>query len=145
MNADFSANIDEVLRIIETAEVFSILFPMIRYSLVVDTRTNAEIGPMVKVLPMTRSAEERIGSIHRLRPQFPRPDRTTAIPWPKYVSSLISLGVGDALARRLSAAGGAKAIREFRLAIQQLARLEKVEMVQVIKGENYHTIWSRKQ
>ena len=66
------------------------------------------------------------------------------IPWPKYITSLVSLGVADALAKRLSATGSVEVMRELRAAIEQLARLERQEMVAVIRGEsNYRTIWSR--
>ena len=145
MNADFPAEINEVLQTIETSEVITILFPIIRHSLVVDTRTSSDVGPMVRVMPQTRGLEERIRSVHRLRPQFSRPDQMVVIPWPKYITSLVSLGVGDGLAKKLSATGSAEAMRELRSAIEQLARLERREMVAVISGnDNYRTIWSRK-
>jgi hypothetical protein len=68
------------------------------------------------------------------------------IPWPKYITSLVSLGVADALAKKLSATGSTEAMRELRQAIEQLARLERQEMVAVISGEgNYRTIWSANQ
>ena len=145
MNADFPVEMDEVLKTIESAEVLTILFPIIHYTLVVDMRTTSEVGPMVRAMPQTRSLEERIRSVHEVRPEFPRPDQMAVIPWPKYIASLVNLGVADALAKRLSASGSAEAMRAFREAIEQLARLERAEMIQVIKGENYHTIWSANQ
>ena len=145
MNADFPVEINETLETIENAEVICLLFPMIRHVLVVDTRTSSEVGAVAKVMPQARSLEERIRSIHQLRPEFPRPDNMAIIPWPKYIASLVNLGVAEALAKRLSAAGRSEAMRDFRGAIEQLARLEKAEMVHVITGENYHTIWSREQ
>ena len=145
MNVDFPVEMNEVLQTVESADVLTFLFPIMGHSLVVDVRTNAETEPMVKVLPMTRSLEERIRSIHRLRPQFHRPDQVAIIPWPKYIASLVGLGVADALAKRVSATGSVEAMRDFRGAIEQLARLEKTAMAQVIRGENYHTIWSSNQ
>ena len=143
MNADFPVEMSELFNTIEKTEVLGILFPIIRHTLVVDTRTNAETGPMVAVLPMARGLEDRIRIIHRMRPQFPRPEQMDIVSWPKYISSLITLGVGNALAKRLAATGSVEVMREFRSAVEQLARLEKAEMVRVITGENYHTIWSR--
>jgi hypothetical protein len=65
------------------------------------------------------------------------------IPWPKYITSLVSLGVADALAKRLTATGSSEAMRELRRSIEQLARLERQEMVAVISGGgDYRTIWS---
>lgn len=141
MNADFPVEMNEVLQTIESSEVITILFPIIRHSLVVDTRTSSEVGPMVRAMPQTRGLEERIRAVHRLRPQFARPDHLVVIPWPKYITSLVSLGVADALAKRLSSSS--EGMRELRQAIEQLARLERQEMVAVISGEgNYRTIWS---
>ena len=141
MNADFPVEMNEVLQTIESSEVITILFPIIRHSLVVDTRTSSEVGPMVRAMPQTRGLEERIRAVHRLRPQFARPDHLVVIPWPKYITSLVSLGVADALAKRLSSS--TEGMRELRQAIEQLARLERQEMVAVISGEgNYRTIWS---
>ena len=141
MNADFPVEMNEVLQTIESSEVITILFPIIRHSLVVDTRTSSEVGPMVRAMPQTRGLEERIRAVHRLRPQFARPDHLVVIPWPKYITSLVSLGVADALAKRL--ASSSEGTRELRQAIEQLARLERQEMVAVISGEgNYRTIWS---
>ena len=142
MNADFPVEMDEVINTIENAEVLTILFPIIRHVLVIDTRTDSETDPMVKVMPIAGSPELRIRIIHRMRPQFPRPDAMEIIPWPKYISSLISLGVGTAIAKRLASTGSVEAIGEFRSALLELAHMEKDEMVRVIKGENYHTIWS---
>ena len=141
MNADFPVEMNEVLQTIESSEVITILFPIIRHSLVVDTRTSSEVGPMVRAMPQTRGLEERIRAVHRLRPQFARPDHLVVIPWPKYITSLVSLGVAEALAKRL--ASSSEGTRELRQAIEQLARLERQEMVAVISGEgNYRTIWS---
>ena len=141
MNADFPVEMNEVIQTIESSEVITILFPIIRHSLVVDTRSSSEVGPMVRAMPQTRGLEERIRAVHRLRPQFARPDHLVVIPWPKYITSLVSLGVADALAKRLSSSS--EGMRELRQAIEQLARLERQEMVAVISGEgNYRTIWS---
>ena len=143
MNADFPGEMNEVLQTIEMSEVITILFPIIRHSLVVDTRTSSEVGPMVRAMPQTKGLEERIRSVHRLRPQFPRPDHLVVIPWPKYITNLVSLGVADALAKRLTATGSSEAMRELRRSIEQLARLERQEMVAVISGGgDYRTIWS---
>ena len=143
MNADFPVEMNEVLQTIESSEVITLLFPIIRHSLVVDTRTSSEAGPMVRAMPQTRGLEERIRAVHRLRPQFARPDHLVVIPWPKYITSLVSLGVADALAKRLTATGSSEAMRELRQAIEQLARLERQEMVAVISGQgDYRTIWS---
>jgi hypothetical protein len=144
VNGDFPVDLEEVLRSIEEAEVLSIYFPVLRRSLIVDTRTTHESGPLVRVMPMVGSREERVRTIKRMRPFLPRPDSLTVIRWPKYVSSLSRLGVLKALAQRLAATGYVEGLTALREAMQELRRLELDELAHVIRGENYYTIWGRR-
>ena len=82
---NFASTWTRYLQTIETAEVISILFPMLRKSLVLDTRSDLEDGPMARVVPMAESVDDRLRSIKRMRPRFPRPESVTIIPWPKQV------------------------------------------------------------
>lgn len=144
MDADFSLNLEELAQNIDTAEVLTIYFPLLRKSLVVDMRTTPWEGPMVRVVPMVRSPEERYRSIKRMRPHFPRPQSLTLLPWPKYVDSLVRLGIYDRLLARLSATGDPGAVQACKRAFGHLRRLERQEITAVIRGETYHAIWSRR-
>ncbi len=93
MDSDFSVNIREIMRNIDSADVLTIYFPIIRRTLLVDTRADSAEGPLVRVVPMVNSVEERFRSLKKLRPQFPRPESITLVPWPKYVRSMESLGI----------------------------------------------------
>ena len=93
MEGNFLFDIDEVMRNVEEAEVMSLFFPAFRKSLIIDTRTNSTDGPMVRLMSMANSPQERARSIRRLRPGFPRLQNLVLIPWQRYVSSLIELGI----------------------------------------------------
>ena len=145
MDTDFRMDVDEINRNIDTAEVMGVYFPLIRKTLLIDTRSDGVDGPMIRVVPMVNNMEERFRSLRRLRPRFPRPESVTLIPWPKYVTSLKRLGIWDRVVQRFVGAGDMEAVRACEETFNELAELEKREIVEAIKGERYTTLWERKK
>ena len=145
LDGDFEIDVKQLLDAVRDAEVVSIFFPLVRKSLIIDTRFNAEDEPMVRVVPQVGSLEERYRNIRRTRPQFPRPEKITAIPWPKYVNSLVQTGVFALIRGRLEQSGFQGPLHALDLALEELHRLEKLELAAVIKGEHYHTLWPRRE
>ena len=145
MEGNFLFEIDEVLRNVQEAEVMSIFFPSLRRALIIDTRTNADEGPMVRLMPMANSPQERVRAIRKLRPGFPRLQNLTLIPWQRYVDSLVKLGVWEKIIGRIEASGDEKAVQACEDALIELRRLEREEMVAAISGDHYQTIWSAHQ
>ena len=144
MDEDFEYDLDDVFSNIKEAEVMSLFFPTFRKAVVIDTRVNETEGPMVCVLPMAASPQERLRSIKKLRPDFPRLQNLTLIPWPRYVDSLVDLGVWDRIIQRFKDTGHEETVLECGTILEELIRLEKSELAAVIRGDNYHTIWSTK-
>lgn len=142
MDEDLSFNLDEVLKSIDKAEVISLFFPKFRKSMIIDTRSNDTDGPMVRIMPMVASPQERMRNIRRLRPSFPRLRDLTLLAWPRYVESLVNLGVWDRILARLRDLGHEDAVASCEELFSELKRLEKAELAAVVQGENYHTIWS---
>ena len=105
MEGNFLFDIDQVIQNISEAEVMSVFFPTFRRALIVDTRANESVGPFVRLMPMARSPQDRMRSIRRLRPQFPRPTNLTLIPWQRYVDSLVESGVWDQIVDRVRQSG----------------------------------------
>ena len=139
---DFGNDLDEIARNIDDAEVISIFFPTLRRSVVIDTRTNEHDGAMVRLMPMVASPAERLRSLRRLRPSFPRVQNLALIPWLRYVESLLKLGVWPRVVSRLESAGQDAAAAECGEILKELQAVEKAEMASAVRGENYHTIWS---
>jgi hypothetical protein len=52
------------------------------------------------------------------------------------------MGIYDQLLKRASDTGNPELIQECENALEELRRLERAEMVAVIRGENYYTVWS---
>ena len=144
MDGDFRIDLDDLLKNVNTAEVISFYFPVLRKTLLVDTRFTVEDAPMVRIVQMAGSLDERQRSLRRLRPQFSRPNSITVIPWPKYVDSLVELGVWAKVLERIAYSGHKEAVRKCEEVLEEMRRLEKDELAAVISGENYHTMWARR-
>ena len=146
MDGDFRLDLGEVAKNLETAEVVCIYFSLLRKTLLIDTRYDVEDEPHVKIVPMANSVEERFRSIKRLRPRFPRPESITVIPWPKYVDSIVRLGLWDKLVGRFVSLGQKGAIRACQRVLEELRNLERQELHSAIKGgEQYYNLWEAKK
>ena len=143
MEGDFSLDLDEALKNIEIAEVISVYFPMLRKSLLVDIRTSFEETPIIRIVPMALSVEERSRSLKKMRPSLDRPQSITVLPGPKYINSLVDLGIWDMILNRLVDSGDSKLLKRSKLILEELYDLELKELATVISGDSYHTIWSR--
>ena len=141
MNGDFSLDMDEISRNIHRAEIVCLYFPLLRKTLVVDLRTDVEDPPIVRLMPMANSTEERVRSLRKLRPRFPQPEKVAILPWPKYVDSLVRLGIWDMLVERCASTGDRSSVKSCSAALDELRSLEQAELASVITGEHYHTIW----
>ena len=142
MDGDFVLDLDEVMDSLENGEIISLSFQTFNKALVIDTRSSQWEGPLVCVCPVVESPRERIRTLRKMRPTFPRASNLTVIPWPKSVASLVSLGVWDKLVSRFERDGHPEAARECATILSELRSLERSEVAAVLTGENYHTIWS---
>ncbi|MCH8206333.1 MAG: hypothetical protein IH956_04950, partial [Chloroflexi bacterium] len=95
-----------------------------------------------RIMPMVASPQERLRSLRRLRPEFPRVHNLALIPWPRYIDSLVGLGVWERIVNRFEKAGQSEAVAACEAVLEELRALEKAEMAAVVRGENYHTLWS---
>ena len=141
MEGNFLFDIDQVIQNVSEAEVMSVFFPTFRRALIIDTRSNESVGPFVRLMPMARSPQDRMRSIRRMRPQFPRPANLTLIPWQRYVDSLVESGVWDQIVDRVRQSGDESAVSSCAKALSELRQMERDELVSAITGRNYHTIW----
>jgi hypothetical protein len=140
-NDYFRVDLSELLNSIDRAEVLTLYFPLLRRTLLVDARSNESDGPMVKVVPMVSTPEERLRELEKMRPRFPQPESITFIPWPKYVDSLQRLGVMDRLMARFAGAGDSERVAACEQAFGELKEYERREILDAIRGENYETLW----
>jgi hypothetical protein len=143
MDNDYQIDVDEIVHTIQSADVITIRFHLFDKRVLIDNRTNEIDGPMVKIVDRVGSAEERFRSLRRLRPRFRLPERLTAIWWPKYVETLETTGIWQALVQRMAESGFPNSVRDCRQVLRELHELERQEIRNAITGENYQTKWSR--
>ena len=143
MDGDFRINIEDMARQLDSAEVISIYLPFLRRTILIDARFTDKVPPMVRLVAMAVSVEERTRVLRRLRPEFPKPKAIAVLPWPRYIESLIYLGLWPKILQRFAESGHKETVRAWSRVIDRVQRLEADELAAVIKGENYHTMWSR--
>ena len=130
-------DLEAAIQNIQEAEVISVYFPTFSQTLLVDARTAPNVRPLMAVVPMTRTPADRIRSLRRLRPQLPRPDSITMIPWGRRVGSLIECGLWQHLLARVEDVECADEC------MKRLRALELAEFRDAIIGRAYQSIWSR--
>jgi hypothetical protein len=143
LDSDYRIDVSEVNRNLDLADVVALYFPMLRKTLLMDLRCNEIDGPMIRVVPMANTPEERFQSLLKMRPRFGRPESITIIPWPKYVGTIADLGIWDRIVRRYADTGSAATVRECEKCFSELQKLEREEIHRAITGENYETMWGQ--
>jgi len=141
VNGGHPISVEEIVKAVRTNEVFALFFPILRKTLLVDLRTNESSPPFVKLLPMARNPEERIQYLRRMRPNLPRVDSFTLIPWTRYAESLEVTGVADELLKKVAVTGDTSAVRTVQESLSALKQLERDEVAAAVSGESYQTIW----
>jgi len=143
VDSDYTLDLAEVRRHLWEMQVVGIFFPFMRQTLLLDMRTSATEPPLVIVTPMVRNMEERLRSLQKLRPRFPKPESMALIAWPRFVGALQRLGVWDLIEERMVAVGGEQMRARCREALNDLLRAERRLVRQAITGEGYQTLWAR--
>jgi hypothetical protein len=142
--AEFGIDLDDVRRVIDTADVLVVRFAVTDRRLLVDTRTSDEHGPMIRVVPPAGSAEERFRSLKMMRPRFRVPERILTFNWPRHVHALAEAGIWDHLERRLVALGRHETAAQCAEAFRELVEAERlVEIAAICGSDAFHTKWSR--
>ena len=142
---DFAVDLEELFNDIDNAEVVSISFPTFDRSAVFDMRSNESDGPMLRLMPMVSSPRERIRSVRRLRPGFPRAkwiDRHTVAWIRRHPRPDRHLGQARRKVLSFRLKPTRDALDTCDSVLKELRQSEKAEMTAAILGDNYHTIWT---
>jgi hypothetical protein len=146
MTEEFGVDLEQVFRVIDSADVLVVRFHLIDRRLLVDFRTSNSSGPLVKVVPRAESIEDRFRSIKRLRPEFPMPERLPSFQWPRSMPVMLASGVWQRLVDRVSALGSDETTDECGRVMEELISLERREVLGAIRGaDHYQTIWERQR
>ena len=142
-NNHFYDDLNDVKANILEADVISIFFPKFQKSVSVDTRSNDTDGPSIMLTPMARSPRERVKSMEKLRPGFPEVKNMILIPWLRYIFSLEESGIWELLIERLDQSTHLNSNIAANTILDELKNLEYLELLDVIKGDQYQTIWPK--
>ena len=141
---DFGLDIEEVTKVIESANVLVVRFAIVDKRLLIDTRTTDQEGPFIGVVPKAGSIEERFKSLKRLRPRFPLPEKIMSFMWPRHMETFRKSGLWNRIEQRLVGLGGEKMVRLCNEVFDELIREEKTEVLAAIRGgEGYQSLWER--
>ena len=92
---------------------------------------------------MARSPRERVKSMEKLRPGFPEVKNMILIPWLRYIFSLEESGIWELLIERLDQSTHLNSNIAANTILDELKNLEYLELLDVIKGDQYQTIWPK--
>ncbi len=141
---DYGLDIDEVTKVIDSAEVLVVRFAILDKRLLIDTRTNEQEGPLIAAVPRAGSAEERFKSLKKLRPRFPLPEKIMSFMWPRQMETFRNSGLWEKIKSRMVSLGGEPMAERCEEIFQQLARDERAEVMSAIRGgEGYQSLWER--
>jgi hypothetical protein len=144
VDGGFRFDIEKLKGHVESADVISIHFPILRRTLLIDTRYNNSAPPSVDLVPMASSLEGRFAAIEIMRPEFPKPASLTVLPWPGTSSGLIHFGVISCILERFSYGPHIQSMRsKIQEVLLEIKALERTEGVDAINGNGYYPIWMR--
>jgi hypothetical protein len=141
---EYGLDIEEVLRVIDVADVLVVRFAIFEKRLLIDARTSELEGPLIAVVPRAGSIEERFKSLKRMRPRFPLPDKIMSFMWPRQLETFKKSGIWERIQARMVALGGEEMAARCDEVLQELEREERAEVLAAIRGgEGYQAIWER--
>ncbi len=141
---DYGFDIDEVMRVIDSAEVLVIRFAILEKRLLIDARISEQEGPIIAIVSRVGSVEERFKGLKMMRPRLPVPDKIMSFMWPRQMETFRSSGVWSKIEERMVSLGGEPMSERCQQVFLELARAEKAETLSAIRGgEDYQSLWER--
>ncbi|MCJ7510454.1 MAG: hypothetical protein MUP14_06175 [Dehalococcoidia bacterium] len=143
---EYGMDLDEVMEVIDTADVLVIRFAILDKRLLIDARHDEVDGPLVKLVLKTSSVEERFRSLKELRPRFPLPEKIVSFSWPRQVETFRLAGLWSHIVDRLIASGHAGVKEQCEAVFGELVDEEKAEVITAIRGgPSYQSLWQRRE
>src|SRR3990172_4989519 len=134
---DFGLDMEEVTKVIESAQVLVVRFAIVDKRLLIDTRTNEQEGPLIAVVDKAGSVEERFKALKQMRPRFSLPEKIMSFLWPRHMDTFRSSGpratsrrsgLGSKMEARLPSLGGEPMAERCQEVFEELSRQERAEV-----------------
>jgi hypothetical protein len=138
-------DLEEVRKVVDSCDVFTIGFRLTPERLIVDTRTTNDEGPMIEVVEPVGTVEERFFWLGQRRPKFGVPQSFTFFVWPHSIRYLEDSGMMDRVRQRIYPLDieNGEIGRSVAESMWKLISLERKATFDAIRGHNYHTLWER--
>lgn len=138
-------DLDELRKVVDNADVFTIGFRNFPDRLIIDTRAKDNVGPMVQLVGPVATVEERFFWLGKERPAFDAPERFTFFVWPHSIRYFEDAGLGDMIRQRVYPEDTIDGDigRQMAESMYKLITLERQSEYDAITGRNYHTLWER--
>jgi hypothetical protein len=133
---------EEINKLVEAADVFTVGFATFPERLLVDARTNDVETPLVQVVEPARSARDRLNWLNRRRPSLGAPEAFSFFAWPHSPSFMVQSGVWDRIRNRVESRDPQVQV-QCDLAIKQLLNLDHEATLALLRGEHSLTLWPR--
>ena len=141
---DYGLDMEEVTRVIDSADVLVVRFAIIDKRLLVDSRVSETEGPVIAIVTKTGSIEERFKALKKMRPRFPLPEKIMSFMWPRHLETFRDSGLCERIVDRLVTLGGQGMSDRCAQVFEELVREEKAEVLSAIRGgEGYQSLWER--
>jgi hypothetical protein len=134
-------DLEEVGKVVEGCDVFTIGFRIFPQRLIIDSRETDDTGPMVEVVEPVASVEERFHWLGRRRPEFGVPEKFSFFVWPHSLEFLEACGLIERIAAHLRAGERPEVAKMIEGALAELRRLERSSIRQALVGEGYQALW----
>lgn len=136
-------DVGEIRKVVDNADVFTVAFQHFPQRLLVDTRSNDDVPPMVRLVRPVASAQERFFWLGSKRPSLGMPKSFMYFAWPHSVAFLTESGIWDRIRARVGATYDPDIDRQCQETLARMQELEKGVTLAAITGENHATIWHR--
>ena len=141
---DYGLDIDEVARVIDSADVIVVRFAILDKRLLIDARTSEQEGPAIAVVAKAGSVEERFKALKKLRPRFSLPDKIMSFMWPRHMETFRKSGLWQKIEARMVQLGGDEMAKRCNEVFEELSKQERAEVLAAIRGgEGYQSLWER--
>ena len=135
---------EEINKLVEAADVFTVGFATFPERLIVDARSNEIETPLVQVVDPARSARDRLNWLNRRRPSLGTPEAFSFFAWPHSPGFMVQSGVWDHIRGRVEH-GDPQVQVQCDLAIKQLLNLDHEATLALLRGEHSLTLWPREK
>jgi hypothetical protein len=126
---------------IPRADVFAVGFPGFEERLLVDTRSNHEARPLVRVVAPLGSVQERYTWLARERPSFGPPENFVFFVWPHSIGYFVESGLWQLVLDLVDACDDSDVERQCNDAFDHLSTLERNALMSALRGSNHVSLW----